>query len=296
MKNCDWLLKATLGIAACAAVGCMPSINQPDYGPLNSAFAVSDFFSPSGFMGDGANPGFLTVDFGSGAGERCKQPRPPGAQGNCYSFTYFMDGEHDLRWAGAYWVFPTNSWGSRPGYAFDATKFTHVRFYAALDTPQPATADGGGTTFFNAIAGGINGKGFYGPPCKSVHDHYATDATGQLILDMNGKPTRCEHDDTFRAEEIFQIGTDIGPDYKQFRIPLTLPIMNAMVTTGKLPDEIVGAFAWSIPFPSDSCTCNGMGGISAPNCRAMQGKVDCPFPVKVYIDDIVWETAPLPTP
>src|SRR4051812_23912395 len=117
MKNRDWLSKALLGIASLAlplmTAGCVPQLDDPDYGPLTSTFAVSDIFSPSGFMGDGANPGYLTVDFHQ---ENCKQPRPVGAQGNCYTFTYYMDPKANLNWAGVYWVFPTNSWGARPGY------------------------------------------------------------------------------------------------------------------------------------------------------------------------------------
>src|SRR5262245_34820179 len=122
MRYRDLLLKATLWIALLAlpvgATGCLPSLNDPDFGPLNQTFAVSDIFSPSGFMGDGAKPGYLTVEFEE---SKCKQPRPPGAQGRCYTFTYFMDPTTVMMWAGAYWVYPTNSWGVRPGYAFDAT-------------------------------------------------------------------------------------------------------------------------------------------------------------------------------
>jgi hypothetical protein len=260
MKNRDWLLKALFRMAVVAlplaAAGCLPSLNDPDYGPLTSTFVVSDIFSPSGFMGDGANPGYLTVDFQE---SHCKQPRPAGHQGRCYSFTYYADPTGNMFWAGVYWVFPTNSWGSRPGYVIDSTKFQQVRFYAAIEMPTPSTKSGGGDTFFNGIAGGIDGKGFYGPS---------------------------EHDDKISEKDIFQIGTDIGPEFKQ----LHLPLVNQPAAT-----ELIGAFAWSIDFPSDSCTCSVA--VSSPvECTSSGGKLNCPTPIKVFLDDIVWDTAPAPTP
>jgi hypothetical protein len=303
MKHFDSLLKATLGIALCAlplgATGCLPSLNDPDYGPLNSQFPVSDIFSPSGFMGDGAKPGYLTVDFEE---SHCKQPRPAGHQGRCYTFTYYMDPTAKLMWAGAYWVFPTNSWGVRPGYAFDATKFQQVRFYAAVETPAPGTMNTGGNIFLNSIAGGIKGGGFYGPPCPTIN-HYTTDAKFNEMgqLDPNGTITKnvaCEHDDGFRAEEDFTIGKDVGPDYKQFHIPVANAIANAtdpMTGAPKIPDELIGAFAWSMAFPNDSCICS-IHVDSNAECVDTGGVLTCPQPVKIYLDDIVWDTAPPPTP
>jgi len=259
MNNRGWLSKALSGllaVGAVAAAGCAPSLNDPDYGPLTTTFAVSDYFAPSGFMGDGANPGYLTVDFKE---SNCKQPRPPNAQGRCYTFTYYCDPNGNMFWAGAYWVYPTNSWGARPGYVVDSTKFQQVRFWAALDLPNVITAAGGGNTFFNAIAGGINGKGFYGP---------------------------AEHDDAFRAEEDFTVGTDVTSDFKQYHVSLAnQPAFH----------EVIGAFAWSMPFPTDSCTCSVQ--VTSPlECVANGGKLNCPTPVTVHLDDIVWDTAPPPTP
>jgi hypothetical protein len=267
MEARDWFRIALVGFASIAlplgAAGCVPTLNDPPALPLTSTFAVSDIFSPSGFMGDGANPGYLTVDF-----DHCKEPRPAGAQGRCYTFTYYADGTKKLYWAGVFWVFPTNSWGARPGYAIDSARFQQVRFYAALEMPTPITKDGGGNTYLNGIAGKINGGGFYGDPCTSIN--------------QNG----CEHQDKIRAEEVFQIGTDVGPDYKQFRIPLA---------GQPVAEELIGAFAWSMDFPNDSCSCS-VAGVPAAQCTDMGGKVNCPTPVKIYIDDIVWDTAPLPTP
>jgi len=271
MQYRDLLLKAMFGVTLFAlpvgGAGCLPSLDDPDFGPLTSTFAVSDIFSPSGFMGDGANPGYLTVDFDQ---NHCKQPRPAGARGNCYSFTYYMDPHHNLMWAGVYWVFPTNSWGAFPGYAISSANFQQVRFYAALEMPTPMTKAAGGDTFFNGIAGGINGANFYGMPCANGPRDFG----------------KCEHDDKIRAQEVFQIGKDIGPDYKQFHIALS---------NQPTAEELIGAFAWSMDFPSDSCTCS-VAVTSPLECTAAGGQLNCPQPVKIYIDDIVWDTAPPPSP
>jgi hypothetical protein len=104
---------------------------------VRQTFAVSEFFSPSGHMGDGAQPGHVTVDVSNGA---CK-PRPLGAQGDCYRFVY-RPGE--LLWAGVYWQHPANNWGSRPGRNL-AAPFTRIRFVAASDADElPVQFIGGG--------------------------------------------------------------------------------------------------------------------------------------------------------
>ncbi|HEY0713360.1 MAG TPA: hypothetical protein VGF45_11850, partial [Polyangia bacterium] len=98
-------------------------------GPIEGTFAVSDFFTPSGHMGDGQNLGFLHAD----AQLRCK-PRPEGAAGYCYNFTYLKRGE--FKWAGVYWVYPANNWGSREGIRIkNSSSFKQVRFKAAASVP-----------------------------------------------------------------------------------------------------------------------------------------------------------------
>jgi hypothetical protein len=90
--------------------GCGPSdeAERAKVGPIEGPFVVSQFFTPSGLMGDGAVPGRLTVDIN----ERCKVPRPPGAQGDCYRFVYQPGA---VKWSGVYWVAPANNWGTSPG-------------------------------------------------------------------------------------------------------------------------------------------------------------------------------------
>lgn len=108
-----------------APLGCGPgaledNVERP--GPIEGSFAVSRFFTASGYMGDGEKPGFLLGSVDEGC-----LPRPAGAEGSCYRFDYKVG---PTKWAGVFWQFPANNWGSRPGRKV-ATRFSKVRFAAA---------------------------------------------------------------------------------------------------------------------------------------------------------------------
>jgi hypothetical protein len=152
------LTAAILLSSVVVACGPPDEADRAKTGPIKGPFVVSNFFTPSGFMGDGAIPGRLTV----GINKNCKTPRPPGAQGDCYHYLYKVG---DVRWAGAYWVYPSNSWGTVPGRDVigpndlgpnpDGTGemlgYHYVRFYAAID-PMP------NAPFVQFYAGGIDGR------------------------------------------------------------------------------------------------------------------------------------------
>lgn len=107
--------------------GCGPvdlAGNVQHAGPIDGPFAVSDYFSQSGFMGDGMLSGFLTAS----TNEECKA-RPPKAEGNCYRFSYELGSE---KWAGSYFQYPANNWGSQPGRKIEAT-FQDVSFFIAAE-------------------------------------------------------------------------------------------------------------------------------------------------------------------
>jgi hypothetical protein len=91
-----------------AACGPSDEADRAQAGPIIGPFVVSDFYTPSGFMGDGAIPGRLTPAIN----EHCRTPRPAGAQGDCYRFIYKPG---DVKWAGVFWVSPANNWGTSPG-------------------------------------------------------------------------------------------------------------------------------------------------------------------------------------
>ena len=117
------------------------------------------------------------------------------ARGNCYAFTYWpndVDGVDP--WAGVFWVFPSNSWGSVSGRAVDLSKFKQISFWAAVDGPTPYTI-GGNKIPFVGQAGGIDPKGGFVTKGEldydaefrssfdfclaSVHDHFELDRSAQ---------------------------------------------------------------------------------------------------------------------
>ncbi len=102
-------------------------------------FFVSDQFIPSGFMND---PTGIMVSSGANGGATCPT-RAPTAGGDCYVISWASTG---AAWAGVYWQYPSNNWGTEPGLTI-ATGATQVTFYARGDV-------GGEVVTFKA--GGIN--------------------------------------------------------------------------------------------------------------------------------------------
>jgi hypothetical protein len=279
-------LRAGVGLLALGASGCLPSISDLDNGPLNQTFAVSDYFTPSGFMGDGKYFGNLIGT----TNQNCKLPRPQGARGNCYSFTYYPNRVDENPWAGVFWVFPANSWGSTYGHAIDMAKFKQVSFWAAIEAPTPYTFEGSPQPF-NGIVGGI-------------------DPGNQFTINYK---------DAASASTSAYVGTSITAEYKQFHIALTDFAKSAggCVTpeeTTKAPNcvkavgengeqidvasDLIGAFGWSVHYPTDSVKCRPSTDPSIPAemkdtwCQSGQHSSQYlnPAPVVVYLDDIVWET------
>jgi hypothetical protein len=102
-------------------------------------FYVSDQFIPSGFMND---PTGITLSSGANGGATCPT-RAPSMGGDCYVIQWASTGP---AWAGVYWQYPSNNWGTEPGLTV-ASGATSVTFYARGDV-------GGETVTFKA--GGIN--------------------------------------------------------------------------------------------------------------------------------------------
>jgi hypothetical protein len=216
-----WSLK-TLAALLCgfAAAACGP----PDEGsrvlnpgPVKGPFYVSDFFTPSGDMGDGQYAGNLITTFNEG----CK-PRPAGAGGDCYRFDYYVS---TLHWAGVYWAFPSNSWGAYPGRSVigpvdlggGLRGYNSVTFSAAVD--QATLDQNAGGLFVNFIAGGIDG----------------TQATPKLPysdVSCTGGPETCA---PFKATH----GASLTTDWQKISIDLS----NTPLTA------VIGAFAWVSSFP-----------------------------------------------
>jgi hypothetical protein len=237
-----------------SAAGCLPSISDLHEGPLTSSFAVSDFFTPSGYMGDGMFFGNLTGTINQG----CK-PRPPGARGNCYVFTYYPLPDEGDPWAGVYWVFPANNWGSIRGRAVDTTRFQQIRFAAAVEAPTPFRTDGA-DRFLTTFAGRIDPGGKFD------------------VIGAQTKTNLKDHVDAFDLHFDAQVGPDVGPDLKTFHVPITDAARSGNCTRPHVScangaaDALIGAFGWSIPYPFD-------------------GDPSRTSPVKIYLDDIVWDTS-----
>ena len=246
-------------LCSLAVVACGPpdEASRAKAGPIVGPFVVSQYYTPSGLMGDGAIPGLVS----EGINENCR-PRPKAQaecptcttlnwQGDCYHFLYHVGNVH---WAGAYWVFPSNSWGSVPGRDVvppvdlgpDGTGgelrvYHHVRFSVAIDTMPVAPK-------FQYFAGGIEGdqakpKQPYGDKATQIFPPNPDDPTAQRYFP----------DQNFVAQgDPVQL---TGP-WQELTIPLdTWSVSN-----------VIGAFGWA------------MNDTENPNQT-----------LSIYLDDIVWE-------
>lgn len=290
------------GALALGTAGCLPSIEDLDQGPLTETFAVSDVFTPSGFMGDGQHFGLL-VGY---TNERCK-PRAGMGRGNCYAFTYYPNNVDEDPWAGVYWVFPANSWGSTYGHAIDSTKFKRVSFYAAIEGPTPWTV-GGQPQKFNGLAGRINPNGFYsdpmrahpGPDYQDAIDAYVGVDVNTGVNDINANMQKYQ---IALTDFNKGIGCVLPPTAEQLADPKFIPQKeNCMevddpATPGakiRVANDLIGAFAWSVHYPTDHTQCKPPPDASMPadwchNDRHSSQFINPP-PVTIYLDDIVWET------
>lgn len=114
-------------------------------------FAVDTAFVSSGFMGDGAMPGTVTMmpakagDSTDCGGKRASTT----AAGSCHTVAYVPPAANGMGWAGVYWQYPANNWGTKPGYAIPSG--------AKKVTFQAKGQKGGEKVTF--LAGGIIGAG-----------------------------------------------------------------------------------------------------------------------------------------
>jgi hypothetical protein len=111
---------------AALAAACTPPAAEPDDGPLNPAFVVSDHFTPSGYMGDGTVVGVVEQ-----VAAVCPD-RAPEAVGDCYRVVYTPPSPPMKSFAGVYWQFPANNWGTYYGHKVNAGA-THARVWARAE-------------------------------------------------------------------------------------------------------------------------------------------------------------------
>ena len=101
------LLRSVWGALVLA---CAPPTAPADDAPLKPPFAVSDHFTPSGYLGDGATIGVVNM-----VAAACPT-RAPGAVGDCYQVTYTPPAITANDYAGVYWQYPGNNWGAYYGH------------------------------------------------------------------------------------------------------------------------------------------------------------------------------------
>lgn len=184
-----WMALAMVGLAF-PGLGCgsdpssppsMPGGSEPDAGQLSQPPAgntvqslpltVSDYFFPSGFMGDGQISSTAIVVSSSA----CQRPRPAGAVGDCYRAT-FTPGA--LGWAGVYWQYPENNWGASPGKRVEAGA-SRVTFYAAGAV--------GGEALQLLVGGESNAKLPYQDSFKVMSAITLTRTLTQYQVDISGR-------------------------------------------------------------------------------------------------------------
>jgi hypothetical protein len=295
--------------------GCLPSISDLDTGPLNSTFAVSDFFAPSGYMGDGKFFGRLSGTPNVG----CK-PNGSLHRGSCYAFTYYPNNVDEDPWAGVFWVFPSNSWGATSGHAIDVAKFKQISFWAAVDGPKPYLDDDQMVPF-SGQAGGIDPKGRYAHDGgKDYVDGVNTGTSSWLVGDPAGVTSEMKQFHIPLTDFQKAAGCqDPFPDPKMPTVPNPSKAINCQPSAAArqmglsaeqahamLLDEatyLIGAFAWAVHYPRNAVA----GCVPAVDPNTNMPIADCrkgvhtslyvnPPPVHIYLDDIVWDTQDPPAP
>jgi hypothetical protein len=258
-------LVKTLAPVLCslAMVACGPpdEANRAVSGPVHGPFIVSKFFVPSGLMGEGSIPDQMIVDINT----NCR-PRPAGAQGDCYRFTWHYN--NTFKWTGAYWVYPANSWGTVPGRELigpidygpdpkgkvgELTGYHHIRFSAAVEdgsdpaNPHKPLVMPVGLSFF---AGGIDGSAAMPTP-RPYSDHWCTY--------FPSDPTKATCD---TAQDFPKAQEDVTFDWSAHQLIMDSPDSEKFALHG----PIIGGFGWSINNDANMAST-----------------------VVLYIDDIVWE-------
>lgn len=237
------------------ACGASDEADRAHAGPVKGPFVVSHHFTPSGLMGDGQIPDQLVMNINT---PDCKKPRPPNAQGDCYHVLWNVK-KADV-WAGAYWVFPSNNWGSVPGRQVigpvnkgvdpvtgkQLWGYNKVRFYAAADR-MPIKEP-----FFKYWVGGVDGQ--RARPSQPYYDVGCSvfPGTPPACIDETRTPPQPPG---YLFGPIEDSG-NLGVEWKQYELSLA----NWSV------EQLIGAFGF------------------ATNDTDNPGS-----PMSMYFDDIVWE-------
>jgi hypothetical protein len=111
------LVRTVWGAALAAAtllLACGPTPSPAFTGPLPLPFAVSDYFAPTGYEGDGAN--VEDVNLVTMHNDACPT-RSPNPVGDCYEVTYDDTNPQATQgFAGVLWQYPGNNFGAYSGH------------------------------------------------------------------------------------------------------------------------------------------------------------------------------------
>jgi hypothetical protein len=175
------------GAAACSSP--QESMPSPDGAPTTGdmammtasgalPFAVDNVYAPSGFMGDGMMVGIVTmVPAKVGDSKDCNGQRSSaGAVGICHQVTYAPHPTGGMGWAGVFWQYPANNWGTKPGFTI-APGATQVTFSAK------GQKGGEKVTF---LAGGIGSGMQYADSLKASADTVLTAQWATYSVNIGG--------------------------------------------------------------------------------------------------------------
>ena len=204
-------------------MACAPKAGQ-EKPPPDGPFAVSDYYAPSGAMGDGATNGNLIAHTDT----PCKA-RPPGARGSCYSFEYVASAPYTTpvnhttgvcNWAGVFFQHPANNWGAEQGEPVPSGQLTKLTFQVAVAA---------GSELLSFQAGGIGvpplPDGAPAPPPATACPPAET-------------PPPIYYDDISST-----VMLPVGTDWQKIEIPIMARQPGAPVPA---TTNLIGAFSWGI--------------------------------------------------
>jgi hypothetical protein len=215
-------LSASAACALLSMAACAPKADAKP--PPDGPFAVSDYYAPSGAMGDGATPGNLVINQNAA----CKD-RPPGARGNCFSFQYVDHAPYTTQvtmstgvcdWAGVFWQYPANNWGTHDGLPVPTGKLTKVSFQVAV---------GQGMELMTFQIGGIGTP----PQPDGAPGVSPSDACPPVET-----PPPPNYD-----QILGKLQLTIGTDWQKLSVPLAARDASMNVPQSTL---LMGAFAWTV--------------------------------------------------
>ncbi len=168
-----------LAMPATGGNGSPPDMAMAATGPT-LPFVVDTVFVSSGFMGDGATAGTITMTPAkSGDSTDCNGMRSSTtASGSCHVVTYAPPASGGMGWGGVYWQYPANNWGTKAGFAVPAG--------AKKVTFQARGQNGGEKVTF--LAGGIIGAGNpYTDSIKATTTVTLTASWAPYTIDLSGQ-------------------------------------------------------------------------------------------------------------